>query len=95
MGRNAKHRANRREDLPRYIASSTFGLVDTQDFKGCQVIKWNFVEDQPECLVDHESKQVHFNKKFLRPDLSPEDVERIGNEMGGPVTLSDAHWTNF
>ena len=95
MGRNAKHRANRRQEMPRYIASSTFGLVDTENFKGCQVIKWNFVEDQPECLLNHETKQVHFNKNFLRPGLSLEDVERIGNEIGGPGTFSDAHWTNF
>ena len=95
MGKNAKHRASRRQELPRYIASSTFGLVDTENFKGCQVLQWNFVDDQPWVLINHETKQFHINRRYLDPGLTPQDVEFIGNEIAGEPFLSDSRWTNF
>lgn len=95
MGRKAKLRAERREPLPRYFESARFGLVDTEDFKGCQVVKWNFEADEPWVLIDHEQKQLHINKRFIRPDISPEDIVDIANVPGAPITLSDAKWTNF
>ena len=95
MGRKAKKRAERREELPRWIVSETFGLVDTQDFKGCQVVKWDFEADQPVVLLNEETHQVHFNCNFVRPDLTPEDVLRIGNSISDDVELLDVTRTNF
>ena len=95
MGHKAKLRAQRREPLPRYIDSPTFGLIDTQDFKGCQVVGWNFEDDQPHALLDHETKQVHINRRYVDPALDLQLLLQKSNEVDPDFEVTNVEYTKF
>jgi hypothetical protein len=95
MGRKAKLRAKRREPLPRYIDSPRFGLIDTEDYQGCQVLFWDFDKDQPRALLNHKTKQVHMNTDYLPADLNLELLKNSINQMDEDIQLTNVEYTNF
>ena len=95
MGHKARLRAKRREPLPRYIDSPTFGLVDTQDFKGCQVAEWDFDDDQPRALLDPNTKQVHINRRYIDPALDLQLLMKSMNELHPHIETTKAEYTSF
>ena len=95
MGRNAKLRKERRQWLPPQFDSPTFGLVDTYNFKGCQVLQWDFVNDQPHMLVNHETRQLHINRAYIDPQLTPDQLKAIAEKLSGPIELGEFEYTSF
>ena len=95
MGRKAKLRADRNEPLPRYIDSPTFGLVDTEDFRGCQVVQWNFEDDQPHTLLEPKTKQVHINRRYIDPALDLQLLMKSMNELDPNIEVTKAEYTRW
>ena len=95
MGRKAKLRAERNEPLPRYIDSPTFGLVDTEDFRGCQVVQWNFEDDQPHTLLEPKTKLVHINRRYIDPDLDLQLLMKSMNELDPNIEVTKAEYTRW
>lgn len=95
MGHKARLRAERREPLPRYIDSPTFGLVDTEDFKGCQVVRWNFEDDQPAMLLELKTKQIHINRRYIPPAMDLQLLTKSMNEMDPEIEITKSEYTRF
>lgn len=91
MGKAAKRKRQPPSDLPESWTSPAYGIVHRNDFKGCLVLAWDFLFDEPLVLLDKAKKQLHFSqrhfdredvlveidkfRKLKAPDLEIEQVE--------------------
>ena len=84
MGKSARLRRERREQLPDSWESHRYGTVFRTNFNGCEVIAWDFTHDEPISLFDHSLKQVHLNKNYAPDGTTSEDVASwIRSEVPG------------
>jgi hypothetical protein len=95
MGRKSKLRAQRRQPLPRYIESPRFGLIDTEDYQGCQVLFWDFDKDQPRALLNHKTKQMHMNTDYIPANLNLELLKNSMNAEIDDIEITNVEYTSF
>jgi len=65
MGRNARLRRERHQELPESWFSERHGHVIRDNYKGCQVVIWDFEADDPIVLMNLEKRQIHTNLAYF------------------------------